>query len=105
VPGAACAARRPGGTAHEPGGSIARERQPPLLREPGKGIDKIDQLAKVVCADSDRLAGAFHLVEHQQPRGDPGALLDERTFDCGIEPQRPAPSAPPETSRNRTIRA
>ena len=51
-----------------------------------QGIDKIGQLAKVVCADSDRLIGAFHLVEDQQPRGDAGALSDERAFD-GASPK------------------
>jgi hypothetical protein len=64
-----------------------------------QGIDKIDQLAELVRANSDGLIGAFHLVDDQQPRGDPGAVLDERTFDRGIEPQRHRPLQPRQKPR------
>jgi hypothetical protein len=56
-----------------------------------QSIDKIDQLADFAGTDCDGLLGASHLVDDQQPGGDPGAMSDERTFDCGIEPQRDWP--------------
>src|SRR3546814_8182000 len=56
-----------------------------------QGSDKIDQLAESVRANSDGHVGAFHLVEDQQPGGDHGSMLDERTFDSGIEPKRTWP--------------
>src|SRR3546814_10880581 len=59
-----------------------------------QGSDKIDQLAASVRANSDGHVGAFHLVEDQQPGGDHGSMLDERTFDRGIEPQRSWPLHP-----------
>ena len=39
--------------------------------------------------------------QDQQPGGDPGAVLHEGTFDCGIEPQRTGPSDPPKPRANR----
>src|SRR3546814_11448691 len=79
-----------------------------------QGSDKIDQLAESVRANSDGHVGAFHLVEDQQPGGDHGSMLDERTFDRGIEPPRswhlhpdtkpganPPPGPDPRTERRR----
>src|SRR3546814_15342096 len=75
-------------------------RKPRLLRSSLQaganrpGSDKIDQLAESVRANSDGHVGAFHLVEDQQPGGDPGSMLDERMFDRGTAPPRSWPLHP-----------
>jgi len=59
-----------------------------------QSIDKVDQLADFAGTDCDGLLGASHLVDDQQPGGDPGAMPDEGTFDGDIEPQRSWPLQP-----------